>query len=130
VENGIMNTQTCQCSKPKYKLVFACSGAADVGEITDQAARRLTKEKTASMCCSAAVAADIPEIIEKTQNAERVLALDGCPKDCVKTILQKSGFTNFKHVQLETVGLKKGESPLTEINIETVLNQSRLLLTA
>lgn len=124
-----MNTQSCQCSKPKFKLVFACSGAADVGEIADQAARHLTKEKMASMCCSAAVAADIPEIIEKTQDADRLLALDGCPKDCVKTILQKAGFTNFKHLQLETVGLKKGESPMTESRIETVLNQSRLLLT-
>lgn len=100
-----MNSQPCQCLKPKFKLVFACSGAADVGEITDQAARRLMKEKTASMCCSAAVAADIPEIIENTKEADRILALDGCPKECVKTILQKTGFPDFKHLQLETVGL-------------------------
>lgn len=125
-----MNPQTCECSKPKFKLVFACSGAADTGAITDQAARRLSAEKTASMCCSAAVAAGIPEILEKTQNAETILALDGCSKDCVKTILGKAGFTNIKHIQLETLGMKKGESPLTDERIGKVLAKAQLLLTA
>ena len=125
-----MNTQTCECAKPKFKLVFACSGAADTGAITDQTARRLSAEKTASMCCSAAVAAEIPEILEKTQNAETILALDGCAKDCVKTILSKAGFTHIKHVQLETLGMKKGESPLTDERIDTVMKNARLLLTA
>ncbi|MCX5637405.1 MAG: hypothetical protein NTX52_06900, partial [Planctomycetota bacterium] len=31
------------CCSAGPKLIFACSGAADVGQIADQAARKLTK---------------------------------------------------------------------------------------
>jgi len=36
-----------------------------VGKITDLTARELVKEKTASMCCVAAIAAEIPEILSR-----------------------------------------------------------------
>jgi len=112
----------------KYNLVFSCSGAADVGAIADQAARRLSQEKMASMCCAAAIAAEIPEILDMTRNAERLLVIDGCPKDCAKIILEKAGFAKIKHLQLETIGMKKKESPLTEERIETALKNARLAL--
>ncbi|MEK7995130.1 MAG: putative zinc-binding protein, partial [Planctomycetota bacterium] len=35
------------------KLIFACSGAADVGEIADRAARRMTRNGSGSMFCLA-----------------------------------------------------------------------------
>ena len=35
--------ELCSCSGGP-KLIFACSGVADVGEIADKAARKLTKE--------------------------------------------------------------------------------------
>ena len=59
-----MSEQTSNCcGSPRYNMVFACSGAADVGAISDRAARRLAREKTASMCCTAAIGADIPDIV-------------------------------------------------------------------
>ncbi len=125
-----MNSQTCQCSKPKYKLVFSCSGAADVGAISDHTARELRDEKTASMCCIAAVGAAIPDIVETTRNAADILAIDGCEKECAKIILNQAGFFNIKHLQLETLGMKKGESPVTEERVEQSLIEARKLLTA
>jgi uncharacterized metal-binding protein len=38
-------------------LVFACSGAADVGELTDRAVRQLHREGVAAMSCLASIAA-------------------------------------------------------------------------
>lgn len=125
-----MSSSDCGCSRMKYKLVFSCSGAADVGAISDQTARKLRNEKTASMCCIASVAAEIPDILETTRNAEDILAIDGCDKDCAKIILNKAGFPNFKHLQLETLGMKKGESPVTEKRVEQSLLEARKLLTA
>lgn len=124
-----MNTQNKPSSTSNNKMVFACSGAADVGAITDQVARRLNNTKTASMCCTAAVAARIPEIMDKVKNATVLLALDGCPKNCVKTILNQAGFSSIKHLQLDDLGMKKGESPVTVERIEKVFNQAKLLLT-
>ncbi len=123
-----MDTKACQCSKIKYNLVFSCSGAADVGAISDQTARKLKEEKTASMCCTAAVGAEIPDILETTKNAMDILAIDGCDKDCTKIILNKLGFTNIKHLQLETLEMKKGESPVSQERIEKALTEARKLL--
>lgn len=123
-----MASQGCGCGNAKYKVVFACSGAADVGAIADQTARRLSLEKTASMCCVAGVGANIPEIMEITRNAERILAIDGCPKDCTKLVLEKAGFSGVKHLQLETIGMMKKESPLTEERLESAINNARLAL--
>ena len=125
-----MSSQGCSCGSMKYNLVFSCSGAADVGAIADQTARNLSKEKTASMCCAAALGAEISEILDIARNAERILVIDGCPKDCAKIILEKAGFTNVKHLQLETLGMKKSESPFTENRVETALKGARLTLFA
>jgi uncharacterized metal-binding protein len=115
-------------SKPKYNMVFACSGAADVGGITDLAARELAKEGNASMCCTAAIAAKIPEVLDKTKGAEKLLAIDGCSKECTKIVLEKEGFNMFDYLQLEDMGMEKGKSPATPDRIDTVLNAARPLL--
>jgi uncharacterized metal-binding protein len=125
-----MDTSSSHCSKPKYKLVFSCSGAADVGAISDRAARQLKDEKAASMCCIAAIGAEIPEILETTSNAAAILAIDGCDKNCARIILEKAGFTDFQHMQLEELGMKKGESPVTEERVEQAVVEARKRLSA
>ncbi|MBI1387177.1 MAG: zinc-binding protein [bacterium] len=123
-----MSASDCGCGRMKYNLVFSCSGAADVGAIADQTARRLSHEKTASMCCVAAIGAGDEEILDIARNAEKILAIDGCSKDCTKIVLDKAGFSNVKHLQLETLGMKKKESPLTEDRVEAALKSARLSL--
>ncbi|MBZ0255690.1 putative zinc-binding protein [bacterium] len=120
-----MNIQVQMKDKP---MVFACSGAADVGAISDQAARRLAKEKDAPMCCVAAIAAGIPEIEDKARQSNQIIVIDGCDKDCAKHILARAGFNSFTHIQLEDMGMKKGESPATEERIETVVDLARKAL--
>ena len=60
------NEPVC-CGGPK--LIFACSGAADVGEIADHAARKLTKEEAGSMFCLAGVGGKVDPIMSKTSSA-------------------------------------------------------------
>jgi uncharacterized metal-binding protein len=98
-------------------MVFACSGASDVGGVTDQAARKLSREKTASMSCIAAVAAEIPDIMKKVQAADQIIALDGCDHECAAAILRKGGIDTFAHVRLKELGLEKGKTPVTEETI-------------
>ncbi|MDP8243617.1 MAG: putative zinc-binding protein [Candidatus Hinthialibacter antarcticus] len=117
-----MNITVQHTDKP---MVFACSGAADVGAISDQAARRLAKEKDAPMCCVAAIAAGIPEIEEKAKQSSQIIVIDGCTKDCAKHILAQAGFNSFTHIQLEDMGMKKGESPATEERINEVVDLAR-----
>lgn len=98
-------------------LVFACSGAADVGAIADQAARKLASEKKASMLCVASIAAEIPENLEKAAVANFIVVLDGCDSACASKILKQRGFTDFANVPLRSLGMQKGNTPVTEENI-------------
>ena len=47
-----MSEANC-CAKGANTLIFSCSGAADVGEIADRAARKLTRERMGKMFCLA-----------------------------------------------------------------------------
>lgn len=108
---------SCGCTPAKVNLVFACSGASDVGGVTDQAARKLSREKTASMSCIAAVAAEIPDIMKKVQAADEIIALDGCDHECAAKVLRKGGVDRFAHVRLKDLGMEKGKTPVTEESI-------------
>jgi len=109
-----------QCCTVSPKLIFACSGAADVGEIADRAARKLTKDGIGKMFCLAGIGGRVDGIMKTTESAEKILAMDGCPLNCVKNCLEQAGFNKFMYLQLSDLGFEKGRSPATEDNINKV----------
>jgi uncharacterized metal-binding protein len=116
-----MNTQDSQCScKAAPKLVFPCSGAADVGELSDQAARQMSKDGTGKMYCLAGIGGKVDAILANTRGAARVLAIDGCSQECASKTLEKAGFEGFEHLKLWEMGYRKGETPLTPERVRAV----------
>ena len=107
------NENCCACSAAP-KLIFACSGAADVGAIADQAARKLTRDGVGRMFCMAGIGGRVSGIVKTTESAGAILAIDGCPLNCVKSCLEQAGFAEFDHMQLADLGFEKGNSPLTD----------------
>ena len=118
---------SCMCSGGP-KLIFACSGAADVGTIADQAARKMTQEGVGRMFCLAGIGGRIDGIMKTTESASAILAIDGCPLNCVKACLEKAGFTAFRHLQLADLGLEKCKSPVTDENIAKVVVKGKPML--
>ena len=116
--------KSCSCSGGP-KLIFACSGAADVGEITDKAARQLTKEGVGKMFCTVGIGGRVSGIMKTTESADKILAIDGCPLNCVKNSLEQAGFNIFEHLQLADLGLEKCSSPVTEENIDKVVAKGK-----
>jgi len=108
-------------SKPSPPLVFVCSGAADVGELTDCAARKLRAEGLAAMSCLASIGGRDEDITFNAQIADHVLLIDGCPKACARRTFEHAGLRYFRHFDLSELGLFKGRSPVTEERIETVV---------
>ena len=83
----------CGCSVPATStLIFACSGAADVGQIADLAARRLSAEGVGKMFCLAGVGGRVNGIMETTASTAAILAIDGYPLDCARKTLESAGF--------------------------------------
>jgi uncharacterized metal-binding protein len=98
------------------KIVLACSGGSDLGELTDRVARKLRDNGVYNMKCLAMVAADNKALIETIKSTE-TLVIDGCPIDCGKKIMEEAWLTNYKYVRLTDLGLVKGQTPITDETI-------------
>lgn len=122
-----MSNEACGCSGGP-KLIFACSGAADVGEIADKAARKLTRDGVGRMFCAAGIGGRISGILKTSEAADSILAIDGCPLNCVKSSLEQAGFSTFKHLQVADLGLEKCQSPVTDENIDAVAARATELI--
>jgi len=105
----------CACGE-KNVLIFACSGAADVGGLSDQVVRKLSKEGKGKMYCMAAVGANIPEKIAPLMSSAGLVTIDGCSSLCAKKVLERAGFTPRSY-NLEDFGFQKGK---TEVNDEAI----------
>jgi len=123
-----MKTQCgCACGQAP-KLIFSCSGGADVGEISDQAARKLTREGKGKLFCLAGIGGRVSGIVKNTEAAQLIVAVDGCPLDCARKTLEEAGFSGFQHVRVTDLGLAKGESPCTDDRRDLVAGHIETLL--
>ena len=120
---------SCACGVAP-QLIFACSGAADVGHISDLAARQLTAEGAGKMFCLAGIGGRVSGIIATTQAAAGVLAIDGCPLDCTRKTLEQAGFSDFAHIRLSDLDMEKGKTPPTPEQVDRVVSIGRMRLTA
>ena len=109
-------------------VVFACSGASDVGEITDLAARKLAAEGVATMLGLAGISGRVGGIVASAKAAPARLAIDGCPVDCARKILEQADLAKFEHLRLSDLGMERSESPITDTRIKKVVNCARTRL--
>jgi len=116
------------CCTPAPKLIFACSGAADVGAIADKAARKLSAEGAGKMFCLAGVGGRVSGIMKSTEAASAILAIDGCPLDCAKHTLLQAGFTEFEHLRLTDLGMEKGQSPVSDERVALAVVKGKSIL--
>ncbi len=118
---------TCACGEAP-KLIFACSGAADVGAIADQAARKLSKEGKGRMFCLAGVGGRVSGIMKTTESAAMILAIDGCALDCTKSTLEQAGFKNYEHLRVTDLGMEKGKAKVGPENVQKVAEKGAAML--
>ncbi|OPY48661.1 MAG: DGC domain protein [Methanosaeta sp. PtaU1.Bin060] len=96
----------CLCSSGDTKIV-ACSGASNVGQMANQAAIDLAKEKVGDFFCLAGVGAHIKGMIKSGKEADLVIALDGCAVQCATKTLQHAGIEPAIQVIVTELGVEK-----------------------
>ena len=116
----------CSCGSSEKCTVFACSGAADLGQASDLLARKLHSNDIRQMKCLAFVSAGITEMIDSVRNTN-LLVIDGCALDCGKKTFEKNGLNNFKHLRLTDLGYEKGNTKPTEQVINKMYEETLLL---
>ncbi len=119
------NKTPCSCGEGEY-IVLTCSGASDVGYISDQVARKLSRNKVRKMSCLALVASGNQEKIELFKKSN-VLVIDGCSDDCGKKVMDKAGITNYKYARLTDMGYEKGKTPMTQDTIGEVYSKIEVI---
>jgi uncharacterized metal-binding protein len=121
----VMENNKCLCGEGDF-IVLACSGASDVGHITDLVARKLSKNGVRKMNCLAMAGAGIEKSVESFKKSN-LLILDGCPVDCGKKIAVKAGIENYSYVRITDLGYKKGSTEVAETVIDEVYNKVEIL---
>ncbi len=101
------SSSCCGAPKARTVLVYACSGAANVAEISDRAARELMSVGCGSMFCLAGLGADVQGMVQTARDADVNLLIDGCPMECAKKTFDRHGITNYRHIKVTDLGIEK-----------------------
>jgi uncharacterized metal-binding protein len=125
--NSIQSNCVCSTSIAST-LIFSCSGAADVGELADLAARKLTQEGAGKMFCLAGIGGRVSGILKSTEAAASILVIDGCPLNCAKKTLEEAGFKQLNYICLTDLGLEKGKTDITAGAIASVIDRAKTYL--
>ena len=108
----------CCCGNERLRLIYPCSGGADVGDLLDRIARKLAKEGFGKMSCLAGVGADISGFIASARDAELNITIDGCSMRCAAKNFDNRGIKPVSFVLTE-IGFTKGNTEVNDSKIET-----------
>ena len=124
------NAPCCGGDK-KTVLIYACSGGANVAEISDKAARELMFGGCGTMFCLAGLGAGIQGMIQTAKDADVNLVVDGCPMECAKKVFEKAGITDFAYMKVTDLGIEKVKGVRgTDEQVQKVVAKAKEVLAA
>lgn len=109
------------CCAGKKTLVFACSGGSNVGQLSNEAAKKLDTEGVGSFFCMAGIGGGLGGFVSKSCEADATIVIDGCDIGCVKAAFERENVPVSKYVVITDLGIEKGHHfNLDDAQIETV----------
>ncbi len=97
-------------------LIFTCAGAAHAGQVANRAGVQLRQEQAGALFCVVAVAADVPDKVERTRKAARRVIIDGCDDRCCRKVMDKAGMPVDLDVLVTDLGIEKQPDQPSLIN--------------
>ena len=91
-------------SKP---MVLPCAGAANVGQLSNQAALELVREGYCRPFCLAAIGAHKKGYVRAAREAEMRIVIDGCGVGCAKDILGQENIAPDLYIIVTDLGIEK-----------------------
>jgi uncharacterized metal-binding protein len=105
---------------PDY-VVYACCGACNLGQITNEAVRTLDELGHVTMGSSIAVAARNPNEVSLASRAGKLIVVDGCADNCMLKVMQNAGLHADRHVVVDVLGVEtKHDFEYTEGQVAAV----------
>jgi len=91
----------------KHPLVYSCSGCSSAAQLANWMALQLDRDGSAEMSCIAGVGGGVPNLVRLARSGRPIVALDGCPLQCVRHCLARHRIEADLHVVLSEHGVKK-----------------------
>ncbi|MGC9367428.1 MAG: putative zinc-binding protein [bacterium] len=110
----------CNCSDKSINLIYACSGAANTGYLSDQIARKIMENSCFKMTCLSALGAKNSGFIANALAAEQNIVLDGCGVSCGKKIFDLNNLKPHRHFILTDFEVEKGKTKITGTLVEQI----------
>lgn len=105
-------------------LLVCFGGMSNVGTLTGLAALEVAKAGEGTIFCLASLANGDPMVQKRLREAERIVAVDGCPLASARRIAERAGFPPHRDLILsEDLKIDKGPpSALTEEDCGRAVN--------
>lgn len=114
------------CCSNGTVTILACSGGSNVGQLTNEAAKRLDMEKVGKFFCLAGVGGHVSGMVASVKGSDKVLVLDGCPVACAKQSMDAAGLSEYEYVVVTDLGIEKvHDFDLTECQVQKVMSACR-----
>ncbi|MGQ9517676.1 MAG: putative zinc-binding protein [Anaerolineae bacterium] len=108
VDQEFRRLSVCAVDAEKLDIIFACDGAASVGQIGNRVAIDLTNAGgNARMCCTAAVGAGSEQHVNIGKRARSVIVINGCANRCASKIMEQHGVEVDHEYVIAKMGVSK-----------------------
>ncbi len=101
-----MSDKNICCNGEVKKLIVACSGGSNVGQISNGIMVEMDKAGIGSAYCLAGLGASLSGFVESAKSG-KVILIDGCPVSCGKKILEAHGIEPSRYFVVTDLGIEK-----------------------
>lgn len=108
--------KNCACGFSDVRVV-TCSGGSNVGQIANQAAVMLAKEKVAGFFCLAGIGAHVKGMVNSGKEADLIISIDGCPVQCAAKTMQHAEIEPAIQVIVTEFGIEKSHDMIVDEKI-------------
>jgi len=102
-------TGSC-CASNDNIMILACSGASNVGQLSNQAAVELTQEGFGKMFCLAGIGGLLSGFVRSAKDVPEMVAIDGCQMGCAKAILKNARVPLNRYLVITDEGIEKNKN--------------------
>jgi uncharacterized metal-binding protein len=88
-------------------MFLTCSGASSVGQLANRVCVELTQEGFGRMFCLAGMGGHNSGFVQSAKDVPVLVAIDGCPTGCTKTVLEHIEVPVKNHISLTELGFEK-----------------------
>ena len=108
-----MEEKKCACGLSDVRVV-TCSGGSNVGQIANQAAVMLAKEKVAGFFCLAGIGAHVRGMVNSGKEADLIISIDGCPVQCAAKTMQHAEIEPAIQIIVTELGIEKSHDMVVD----------------